>query len=130
MDSSYFNNIQDPIARAEAMRAQAIAALLSDAIDGLRDLVKGATRKLAAHFEYRRNYDLLTAMTDRELDDIGITRGDIPAVARGFDPRPTAVVQMPAKTALEQRIALAAAFDKDATAEVPANQDRRPAAAA
>jgi len=130
MDTSYFNNIQDPIARAEAMRAQAIAALLTDAIDGLRDLVKGAIRKVATHFEYRRNYDLLTAMTDRELDDIGITRSDIPLDARGIDPRPTAQVQMPAKTALEQRIALAAAFEQDKTAANDTTTDRTAAAAA
>ena len=27
-------------------------------------------------------------MTNRELDDIGLCRGDIDAVARGHDPRP------------------------------------------
>jgi len=129
MDSSYINNIQDPIVRAEAMRAQAIAQLLTDAIDGLRDLVKSATRKVLAHIEYRRNYDVLSAMTDRELDDIGITRGDIPAVARGFDPR-QAPAELPVKTALAQRLAVAAAFDKDTVTEAPANQDHRGAAAA
>jgi uncharacterized protein YjiS (DUF1127 family) len=130
MDTSYFNNIQDPIARAEAMRAQAIAALLTDAFDGLRDLVKGATRKLVAHIEYRRTYELLSAMTDRELDDIGISRGDIPAVARGFDPRPAVKAQMAAKSALEQRIALAAAFEQGKTAANDATADRTAAAAA
>ena len=130
METTYFKNIQDPIARAEAMRAQAMAALLTDAFDGLRDLVKGATRKVAAHFAYRRTYELLNAMTDRELDDIGITRGDIPAVARGFDPRPAVKAQMAAKSALEQRIALAAAFGKDKTAANDASADRTAVAAA
>lgn len=129
MDSSYINNIQDPIVRAEAMRAQAIAQMLTDAFDGLRDLVKSATRKLSAYVEYRRNYDMLSAMTDRELDDIGITRGDIPAVARGFDPRQDQV-ELPAKSALAQRLAVAAAFDKEAVTEAPANDHRGAAAAA
>lgn len=132
MDMQQFNNIQDPIARAEAMRAQAIADMTIDAVEGLRNLIKGATAKLAAYLEYRRNYDVLSGMTDRELDDIGITRGDIAAVARGIDPRnkPVAV----GGDALTRRLALAEAFDQETevAAEVVnfRTNDNRPAAAA
>jgi len=88
MNTNQFNNIQDPIARAEAMRAQAIADMLTDMITGVASLVKSAAAKLTAYIEYRRTFDVLAGMTDRELEDIGISRGDIPAVARGVDPRP------------------------------------------
>lgn len=130
MDMTQFNNIHDPIARAEALRAQAVAEILVDAITGLQDLFKSASAKLAAYLEYRRTYEVLSGMTDRELDDIGIGRSDIGAVARGFDPRKQdAEVVM--GDALTQRLALAKAFDKAEEAETPAaNTDHRTAAAA
>ena len=130
MDMKQFNNIHDPIARAEALRAQAVAEILVDAIAGLQDLVKSASAKLAAYLEYRRTYDVLSGMTDRELDDIGIGRSDIGAVARGFDPRKQdAEVVM--GDALTQRLVLAKVFDKAEEAATPAaNSDRRTAAAA
>lgn len=129
MTMMQFNNIQDPIARAEAMRAQAIAQLTVDAIEGLRGLVKGAAARLKAYARYRRNYNTLSQMTDRELDDIGISRADIPAVARGIDPRPR---REAAADAAARRLALAEAFKAGAPTGEPANEDRRrePAAAA
>ncbi len=131
MDMNQFNNIQDPIARAEAMRAQAVADMITDAVVGLRNLFKGATAKLSAYLEYRRTFDVLAGMTDRELDDIGISRGDIPAVARGIDPRPQRAA-VPAD-ALARRLALAEAFEQEkeeaAVVSFRAN-DNRPAAAA
>jgi uncharacterized protein YjiS (DUF1127 family) len=130
MDMKQFNNIHDPIARAEALRAQAVAELLVDAIVGLQDLFKSASAKLAAYLEYRRTYDVLSGMTDRELDDIGIGRSDIAAVARGFDPRKQdAEVVM--GDALAQRLVLAKAFDQaKEVATAAAHNDDRTAAAA
>jgi len=130
MNTNQFNNIQDPIARAEAMRAQAIADMLTDMITGVAALVKSAAAKLTAYIEYRRTFDVLAGMTDRELEDIGISRGDIPAVARGVDPRPQRT-QVPGD-ALARRLALAEAFEEEKPAEVVAFRanDNRPAAAA
>ncbi len=127
MTMMQYNNIQDPIARAEAMRAQAISQLTIDAVEGLRSLIQGATARLRAYRQYRRNYSTLWQLTDRELDDIGIGRGDIPAVARGIDPRPRreAVADVAA-----QRVALAEAFKAEAPAKKPANEDRNETAAA
>jgi uncharacterized protein YjiS (DUF1127 family) len=132
MKMDQFNNIQDPVARAEAMRAQAVAEMIIEAFDGLRSLVKAAAAKISAYVEYRRTFDVLAGMTDRELDDIGISRGDIRTVARGFDPRPQAVDSRPGD-ALARRLAVAEAFEQDKTepevADFRAN-DNRPAAAA
>ncbi len=127
MTMMQYNNIQDPIARAEAMRAQAISQLTIDAVEGLRSLIQGATARLRAYRQFRRNYSTLWQLTDRELDDIGIGRGDIPAVARGIDPRPRreAVADVAA-----QRVALAEAFKAEAPAKKPANEDRHETAAA
>src|SRR3546814_12529097 len=99
MNSSQYKNIQDPIARAEAMRAEAIANAIFDGAVALRNLAKAAAAKVSGYFEYRRTVDVLSGMTDRELDDIGITRGDIPAVARGVHPRPA-----PRRRAGERRV--------------------------
>lgn len=129
MSTYDFRNIQDPIARAEAMRAQAISEMFVDAIDGLRSLVKGSLAKLSAYLEFRRTYDVLSGMTDRELDDIGITRGDIADVARGIDPRPQAQQRVPGD-ALAQRLALAAVYDHEAPAADERANDDRPAVAA
>jgi uncharacterized protein YjiS (DUF1127 family) len=132
MDMNQFKNIQDPIARAEALRAQAIADMIVDGVDSLRKLTKGVAAKVSAYLEYRRTFEVLAGMTDRELDDIGITRGDIPAVARGLDPRPQPAGRLPGD-ALARRLALAEAFEQgEVVAEVVelrAN-DNRPAAAA
>jgi len=125
------NSIQDPIARAEARRAQAVAQMILDGSEGLRSLVKSVVAKISAHIQYRRTVDVLTAMTDRELDDIGISRGDIPAVARGEDPRQQTVARP--GDALAQRLALAEAFEQG-TEETKVvairTNDNRPAAAA
>src|SRR3546814_16305769 len=75
--------------------------------DGLRSLVAAVKAKIAAYVEYRRTVDVMTTMTDRELDDNGISRVDIPAVARGVDPSPQAAEPHPA-AALASRLPLAA----------------------
>ena len=131
MDMNQFNNIQDPIARAEAMRAQAVAEMILNGVNALRGFFKPATAKLAAYLEYRRTFDALSAMTDRELDDIGIGRCDIDAVARGIDPRERAA-EVSMGDALTQRLTLAKAFDKGDEARSPAfnGNDHRTAAAA
>src|SRR3546814_9319371 len=106
-------------------------------MDGLRSLVAAVNARIAGYVEYRRTFDVLTAMTDRELDDIGISRGDIPAVARGVDPRPQAAERLPAD-ALARRPALAEAFEQEkAGAEKDGGEvaafranDNRPAVAA
>ena len=49
MDMTQFNNIQDPVARAEAMRAQAIAEMIIDASNGLRSFVTAVVAKISAH---------------------------------------------------------------------------------
>lgn len=53
---------------------------------GLRDHATGLLGRLRArleeHARYRRTRDELSALSDRELDDIGLARGDIEQVAR------------------------------------------------
>ena len=114
MDMKQFNSIEDPIARAEAMRAAVIGEMIAGAIEGVRDVIKTAAAKLAAYARYRRTYDALSAMTERELDDIGISRADIALVARGFDPRGGR--QPVAGDALALRLALAETFEQDSAA--------------
>jgi|GEM_PF-7079045 len=128
MDMKQFNNIHDPIARAEAMRAQAVAEIILSGVNALRGFFKPAAAKLAAYLEYRRTFDTLSAMTDRELDDIGIGRGDIDAVARGIDPRAAREVSM--GDALAQRLALAKSFEQGSKAAPAYHNDQHTAAAA
>jgi uncharacterized protein YjiS (DUF1127 family) len=131
MDSKQFNNIQDPIARAEAMRAQAVAEMILGATESLGGLFRGAVAKLAAYRQFRQTFEALSVMTDRELDDIGITRADIGRVARGFDPRQT--VSVADGDALARRLVLAEAFDQEEAAQPVANSnghDNRTAVAA
>jgi uncharacterized protein YjiS (DUF1127 family) len=45
--------------------------------------IKSITEKLAAWRRYRDAVRELSQLTDRELDDIGIRRGDIPFIAAG-----------------------------------------------
>jgi uncharacterized protein YjiS (DUF1127 family) len=45
--------------------------------------IRTFTEKLAAWRRYRDAVRELSQLTDRELDDIGIRRGDIPFVAAG-----------------------------------------------
>ncbi len=40
-------------------------------------------RMINSFREYRRNFDELSRLSDRELADIGIERSDIPRVASG-----------------------------------------------
>jgi uncharacterized protein YjiS (DUF1127 family) len=45
-------------------------------------LLHRATGWLGAHRRYQQTLDELSVLSDRELDDIGLTRGDIETVAR------------------------------------------------
>ena len=49
----------------------------------MTNLVKNFLQKLRSKQAYRNTYNQLSRLTDRELADIGITRGDITRVSRG-----------------------------------------------
>jgi uncharacterized protein YjiS (DUF1127 family) len=49
--------------------------------EGLVTSIKSITQKLAAWRRYRDAVRELSQLTDRELDDIGVRRGDIPFIA-------------------------------------------------
>ena len=49
----------------------------------MTNLVKNFLQKLRSKQSYRNTYNQLSRLTDRELADIGITRGDIKRVSKG-----------------------------------------------
>lgn len=71
--------------RLAAIRArdEAIGRAIASAARWLWNAVRGAVTFLATYPRRRALYDQLNAMSDRELRDIGLTRGDL---ARVFDP--------------------------------------------
>jgi uncharacterized protein YjiS (DUF1127 family) len=56
---------------------------IQDAIDGFNDLVKTHAIHKAKKAEYRQTVKELSKLTNYELNDIGICRGDIRNIARG-----------------------------------------------
>ncbi len=56
---------------------------LQDAIDGFNDLVKTHSIRKAKRAEYKQTVRELNKLTNFELNDIGICRGDIKNIARG-----------------------------------------------
>ena len=88
MNSVPIDQIKDPVVRAEVIRSMAVAEGLVNFFRALGGLAKAATAEVTKYMAYRRIYQTLSDMTDRELDDIGLCRGDIDMVARGHDPRP------------------------------------------
>src|SRR3546814_14917472 len=66
MNSSQYKNIQDPIARAEAMRAEAIANAIFDGAVALLNLAKDAAAHVSGLFAYRRNVRDQRGMTRRD----------------------------------------------------------------
>ena len=56
---------------------------IQDAIDGFNDLVKTHAIHKAKKAEYRQTVKELSKLTNFELNDIGICRGDIHNIARG-----------------------------------------------
>lgn len=53
----------------------------ASAFDGAQDLIAHLTASLAHWDQARRTRAALSKLSDRELDDIGLTRGDIEMVA-------------------------------------------------
>tara|TARA_Y100000385_G_scaffold193065_1_gene199684 strand:- start:988 stop:1245 length:258 start_codon:yes stop_codon:yes gene_type:complete len=56
---------------------------IQDAIEGFRDWRRAARLRAERRASYRRTYNELSKLTEFELNDIGICRGDIRNVARG-----------------------------------------------
>ena len=88
MNTMSYDHIKDPLVRAEVMRSQAVAQGIANLADAIGGVLRVFTGKVSKYMAYRRVYQTLSDMTDRELDDIGLSRGDIDTVARGNDPRP------------------------------------------
>jgi uncharacterized protein YjiS (DUF1127 family) len=93
-------------------RDEALAAMLRRAFRGLRTGIAAIVETLATWPQRRRVYEDLRSLTDRELADIGLTRGDI---ARVFEPdfaaktrRPANANQRPAVAVLSGQAARAA----------------------
>ncbi len=63
------------MAHALSMNAYALSAAQPGPFARLRE-------RLATYLEFARIRDELDALSDRELADIGLSRSDIPAVAR------------------------------------------------
>jgi len=57
--------------------------VLSQAIEGLLDLVKDLRTKLQARAMRRRTINELSSLNDHELRDLGISRSDITSIANG-----------------------------------------------
>ncbi|MFK8252477.1 DUF1127 domain-containing protein [Ancylobacter terrae] len=53
----------------------------------IHDLIESATAAVALHNHRRMVYRELSAMGERELQDLGISRCDIPRIARNSHPR-------------------------------------------
>ena len=111
MNTVPIDQIKDPVVRAEVMRSMAVAEALQDFFIAVGRLAKAATAKVSKYMAYRRVYQTLSDMSDRELDDIGLSRGDIEIVARGHDPRPRREAYMTA--ALAQRGVTVKALDAE-----------------
>ena len=56
---------------------------LQDAIEGFSDLRKSMKLRAERKASYKQTYKELSKLTDFELNDIGICRGDIRNIARG-----------------------------------------------
>ena len=56
---------------------------IQDAIEGFRDLRRSMKLRAERKASYKQTYKELSRLTDFELNDIGICRGDIRNIARG-----------------------------------------------
>ena len=56
---------------------------IQDAIEGFNDLRRSMRLRTERKAAYNRTYKELSKLTDFELNDIGICRGDIKNIARG-----------------------------------------------
>ena len=61
--------------------AHALTITRSFRFDALTSVADRVGRAVARHRAYRTTYNELDACTDRELNDIGISRYDIPRIA-------------------------------------------------
>ncbi len=59
------------------------SSLIQDAIEGFNDLRRSMRLRAERKSAYNRTYKELSKLTDFELNDIGICRGDIKNIARG-----------------------------------------------
>ena len=57
--------------------------LFTSAVEGFFDLIKDIRAAYVFQRDVRRTMKELSKLTDRELNDIGLSRGDIYAVAHG-----------------------------------------------
>jgi len=56
---------------------------IQDAIEGYRDLRRSMKQRAERRASYNRTYKELSKLTNFELNDIGICRGDIHSIASG-----------------------------------------------
>ena len=56
---------------------------IQDAIEGYKDLRRSMKLRAERKASYKQTYKELSRLTDFELNDIGICRGDIRNIARG-----------------------------------------------
>ena len=56
---------------------------IQDAIEGFNDLRRSMKLRAERKASYKKTYKELSRLTDFELNDIGICRGDIKNIARG-----------------------------------------------
>ena len=56
---------------------------IQDAIEGFNDLRRAMKQRAERRASYKLTYKELSKLTDFELNDIGICRGDIRNIARG-----------------------------------------------
>jgi uncharacterized protein YjiS (DUF1127 family) len=75
--STTFVNPYRVLAESAASRLQTTSAT-----GFVGQLLHRATGWLESHRRYQQTLDELSVLSDRELDDIGLTRGDIETVAR------------------------------------------------
>ena len=59
--------------------------ILQDALEGLVSLFKALKQQIEYHRKINQTMKELSSLSDRELNDIGLTRGDIYGVAREDD---------------------------------------------
>ena len=129
MSNDIYDYIRDPIAHAQVMRSRAIAEAMIEGFAALGRVIRPVVENVSKYMAYRRIHRALSEMTDRELDDIGLCRGDIETVARGNDPRPQREAFL--EDALAQRAKLEETFEDAAEPAVRAGaNDNRSAAAA
>ena len=60
-----------------------LSSYLTSPIEGLLDSLKELRKSWEAHQAVRQTEKELRSLSDRELNDIGIARGDIYSIARG-----------------------------------------------